>query len=344
MCPPSSSLPEDDNVDPEKAETDKNVVPQARPSSVRRSLRMSLSLVELDPELEEAQKLSFSEKPWPLSMFSGFSTERATMVTGLGCLSSSIVLAVRLYLDHSPRAYLIHSIIVFFDCILIHMFTHSLWLSITGEIITYVFFISFHFTKETVWELLETTLLAVISSFYLIGSRKQVMQERNELEDDIHSLRHRGALLLRNISQVHAAIREKEKDPHASVLLQVQGEQHQLLNQEDGNSDTDDETIADNNNTNNNANGHHIEAALDTELSRELLKQGECSCRIKTFKGRLNQWLTPFTPDPEACPNKLKCYKELFFEYFLDGAAGVMYTSFLGLIIDAFLNYGSSSY
>ena len=30
-------------------------------------------------------------------------------------------------------------------------------------------------------------------------------------------------------SQVHAAIREKEKDPSASVLMQVEGEQHQLL-------------------------------------------------------------------------------------------------------------------
>ena len=46
-------------------------------------------------------------------------------------------------------AYLIHSIIVFFDMVLIHCFTHSLWLSVTGEIITYIFMLSFHFTKET---------------------------------------------------------------------------------------------------------------------------------------------------------------------------------------------------
>jgi hypothetical protein len=31
-----------------------------------------------------------------------------------------------------------------------------------------------------------------------------------------------------------------------------------------------------------------------------------------------------------------------FFEHFLDGAAGVMYTSFLGLIVDEFIIWGSS--
>ena len=33
-----------------------------------------------------------------------------------------------------------------------------------------------------------------------------------------------------------------------------------------------------------------------------------------------------------------------FFDHFLDGSAGVMYTSFLGLIIDEIVNFGASKY
>ena len=126
------------------------------------------------------------------------------------------MLAIRLYLDMQPLAYFIHSIIVFLDMILIHIFTNTWWLSLLGELVTIGSFLAFHFTKETVWELLETTLLAILSSFYMIASRKQVMEERDGLEDDIDSLRRRGAMLLRNISQVHAAIREKEEEENSN--------------------------------------------------------------------------------------------------------------------------------
>jgi hypothetical protein len=59
------------------------------------------------PELEALQKAEFAEKPWPWSMFVGFQTDSAKLVTLIGCCSSAIVLAVRLYLDHTPVAYLI---------------------------------------------------------------------------------------------------------------------------------------------------------------------------------------------------------------------------------------------
>jgi len=93
------------------------------------------------------------------------------------------------------------------------------------------------------------------------------------------------------------------------------------------------------------------EIAEDTELTRELLKPGECNCQVKQFKSRLNNWLKPFN-EKVACSEekgeKHSCcsheFRETFFEYFLHGAAGVMYTSFLGLVIDAFMNYGNSPY
>ena len=41
-----------------------------------------------------------------------------------------MVCGIRLYLDSSPSAYLIHSIIVLFDMVLIHIFTYTMWLSV----------------------------------------------------------------------------------------------------------------------------------------------------------------------------------------------------------------------
>jgi hypothetical protein len=214
--------------------------------------------------------------------------------------------------------------------VLIHMFTHSFWLSTTGELLTYVFALSFHFTKETMWELLETTFLAIISSFYMISMRKQVMMERDGLSTDIDSLRERGAILLRNIHQIHEALREHEmKNPGSmrdSVMVQVKQEQDQLKEiskqgsllassikkTEDSDSDTDIESAQ-------NSTLSH-KRADDTELTRQLLKEGECSCSIRTFQDRLNNYVAPFKE--ETTCKKIKCYRETFFEYFLDGAAG----------------------
>ena len=50
------------------------------------------------------------------------------------------------------------------------------------------------------------------------------------------------------------------------------------------------------------------------------------------LRGR--RWLTnDFTHQSRHCGHQ-------FFEHFLDGSAGVMYTSFLGLILDELINYG----
>jgi hypothetical protein len=58
----------------------------------------------------------FSCTKWSKSRF------RATI---LGCISSIIVLTTRLLLDTKPTAYSIHSVIVFFDMVLIRLFTNK---------------------------------------------------------------------------------------------------------------------------------------------------------------------------------------------------------------------------
>lgn len=349
--------------------------------TMRQTMRASIWQAA-DPELEALQKAAFKKKPWPLNMFTGFSTDTAKHVTLLGCLSSAVVLTVRLYLDYRPTAYFIHSIIVFFDMILIHMFTHSVFLSVTGEVLTYIHVLLFHFTKETVWELMETTLLAIITSIYMINQRKQALQERDHVTDDLDSLRERGALLLRNINQVHEAIIRQHQNNSGSmresVMVQMQNEQSvmeqmnstlDMMRQQDGKSppieaekhqhenDDDGSTVHEESDDPELGHDHHNTAATmneDTELTRALVKQGgfECSCPVKTFKSRFKAFVKPFQEHPlrkhkhdnGEMHNPMKEARDTFFEYFLDGAAGVMYTSFLGLIIDAFLSYGNSKY
>lgn len=119
--------------------------------------------------------------------------------TACGCVSSIAVLTIRLLLDTEPTAYLIHSIIVFLDMVLIHLFTNSPWLSISGECLTIAFFLAFHFTKETLFELLETTLIAVLCSFHLILSRNKHKDRNQALQADLLKMRQSSIHLLRNV-------------------------------------------------------------------------------------------------------------------------------------------------
>ena len=108
--------------------------------------------------------------------------------TAIGLVSSIIVLVVRLVLDSEPTAYLIHSIVVFLDMALIHAFTNSIWLSVSGEFVTIAMAFAFHMTKQTVWELLETTFLAILCSFHLIHSRNKHMDDAKELRQDLNTI------------------------------------------------------------------------------------------------------------------------------------------------------------
>eukprot|EP00527_Entomoneis_sp_CCMP2396_P007007 CAMPEP_0198155596 /NCGR_PEP_ID=MMETSP1443-20131203/69208_1 /TAXON_ID=186043 /ORGANISM="Entomoneis sp., Strain CCMP2396" /LENGTH=341 /DNA_ID=CAMNT_0043822351 /DNA_START=884 /DNA_END=1909 /DNA_ORIENTATION=+ len=197
--------------------------------------------------------------------------------TALGCLSSCVVLTIRLLLDREPTAYIIHSIVVFFDMILIHMFTNCTWLSVTGEITTVILFLAFHFTTETLFELLETTGLAILCSFHLIRSRNKHKHREEQLEMNIENIR-----------------------------------LHTLAMMTPGGNDRVDSTGL----------------LLEND-------EGMTSLRLdETFRS----WV--ITEDPKSAARYVKSFGKMFFENFLDGSAGVMYTSFLGLIIDELLVYG----
>ena len=240
-----------------------------RTLSAMNSFRDSVSTLHLDDGASGQDRW----KPWV-----SWSIPRLQW-TALGCLSSVAVLTIRLLLDTKPTAYLIHSIIVFLDMVLIHLFTNSPWLSISGECMTIVFFMAFHFTKETLFELLETTLIAVLCSFHLIRSRNKHKNRNQALHTDMLKLRQSSMYLLRNMESFNVG--EIEKLEEATQ-------------------------------------GHSV----------------------RTAPGGSAGWFAPI--DKAHYSEKAKLCGEQFFEQFLDGSAGVMYTSFLGLIIDELLTYGQS--
>mmetsp|Transcript_9672 Transcript_9672/g.18156 ORF Transcript_9672/g.18156 Transcript_9672/m.18156 type:complete len:366 (+) Transcript_9672:103-1200(+) len=214
--------------------------------------------------------------------------------TILGCLGSIAVLIIRLQLDPEPLAYFIHSIVVFFDMVLIHLFTHSVWLSILGELVTVAMFLAFHFTKETVWELMETTLLAMLCSFHMISSRHKHMTRVEELQKDLKTLCRSTSALLQHSSSHHGSLTRQQS------IHQLERMRSQVFH-------------------------------WDSERTVEMQPQDNDHIDDISNSGRIRN---------STQLKKVKVWGEQFFEHFLDGSAGVMYTSFVGLIISEFVRYG----
>ena len=236
--------------------------------------------------LTPAVPKAIENEKWAMRLpFSTWSKERSR-AAALGCLCSFIVVSVRLVLDTKPMAYLLHSIVVLIDMLLIHLFTNSRWLSVGGEITTIIFFLAFHFTKETVFELLETTIIAMLCSFHLIASRNKHKEREEELEVGMTDFRRRRMVMLKTGPLQRAEL------------------------------------------------GKFLQAEEEAEASEP---------HNPTLTGSTRTWFV-VAKDHKECRRHVLTWGEHFFEYFLDGSAGVMYTSFLGLIISELLTYGDSKY
>ena len=250
-------------------------------------------------------------------------SKQRLQTTAVGIISSIIVLTVRLHLDREPLAYLIHSIVVFLDMALIHLFTNSIWLSVSGECVTIAMAIGFHFSKETVWELLETTLLAVLCSFHLINSRHKHMESEKGLRQDLKDVcNHTTDYLTMSIRAL-----EIEKD-----------------NSSEENDDEGSGIIIANKNSDESL--RHRSTSLHRQASRRVLEKVR-STMINWESDRSVEYDPEHNDHIEDLEHKLSLYStfskhkqcakvwgEQFFEHFLDGSAGVMYTSFFGLILD----------
>lgn len=248
----------------------------------------------------------------PCSCFSW--SRRRVQVATIGCTSSCLVLTTRLLLDSSPSAYVIHSVIVFFDMILIHLFTFNVWLSVSGELLTIIFFLSFHYTNEKVFELLETTLIAALCSMHMIFSRKKHMDHEQKLED---SLRIWHQLSLRS---------NPGGSSLASSMYRAADIQHEALLSDNQESRSGPVEIK----------KDDIESLVPTNV-------------LTAPPSLHHSQNLHFQQDDDSEGNStsansfMKTCGEHFFEHFLDGSAGVMYTSFVGLIVDDLIHYGEKT-
>lgn len=233
--------------------------------------------------------------------------------TGLFCISSSAVLGVRLWLQSSPTAYLIHSIVVFLDMVLIHLFTRSVWLSLSGEIVTILAAVAFTFTKETIWELLETTMIAVLCSFHMIGSRNKHKEREEELEAGVENLRQQTVLMMRDEENPQASMRQIHQ--MSSMLLHdmeaIQAHR-QLETTHEGEQE--------------------VTSTRSLSTRRGFLKQKNTENYVEddTFEklADLQSWFVPPSGTLQQCQRstrqgRLRVCSENFFEHFLDGSAGV---------------------
>jgi hypothetical protein len=193
-----------------------------------------------------------------------------------GSASAAIVLVVRLLLDwYSGTTYVIHSFIVFFDMMLIHLFTCSPWLSASGEVVTYLAVLAFYLTKHRIFELMETVFIAALCSIHLIRSRNKHLDHEHALQEELTALKHsvRSARVLPDV--------ECGGPPDASTAPKH----------------------------------------ASTEST-----------------------IVPPPPYSLAPAKARRRWREDFYDHFLDGAAGVMYTSFLGLILDDLIALGTGKY
>ena len=245
------------------------------------------------------------------------------------CLSSAIICTVRLILNPGPSAYLIHSIIVLFDMLLIHIFANTPWLSFGGEITAIIFATIFHFTNQKIFELLETTIIAALVSIHMIQSRDEHWDREDHLEKDVIGLQ---------LYIEHHAINHTTD---ADIEIGNRGRRRSLtLNDKKGSISRRRSSISKLDANDNQSSRSTIRrssllnnAGSFVENDNEENEDSNIPCDISTFassrRSRMNV---------EGERSKASTCWHHFFEHFLDGSAGVLYTSFVGLIIDEIVN------
>mmetsp|Transcript_35054 Transcript_35054/g.53772 ORF Transcript_35054/g.53772 Transcript_35054/m.53772 type:complete len:344 (+) Transcript_35054:208-1239(+) len=212
-------------------------------------------------------------------------TRRRWIESLFKCMISASILTIRLVLDPEPRVYVIHSVIIFIDMFIIHFFTHSVWLSVSGELTTILFMLAFHFSKETVFELLETTCIAMLASFHLIVESSKLKERRDVLEHGVENLRNKSLAMLERSQRNGIAISNNDME--------------ELI---------------------------HDEEELDCCSEYDTLAVFHDKRDVLRFAVHRKRVM--------GCGRR-------FFEHFLDGSAGVMYTSFFGLILEEIIKYAS---
>lgn len=178
-----------------------------------------------------------------------------------------------------------------------------------GEVTAIIFATCFHLTNETIFELVETTLIAVLVSFHMIKSRNEHWDREDELERDMIGLQFYVEHHANNIGSVNAAEVDASVSRRRSSLSKL-----------------DNDYPTSNNNS----------------ADCDAMETGACVSRADT---NVSSFLTSRSTHKgaHAANGERSSWWHHFFDHFLDGSAGVMYTSFLGLIIDEIVNFRSAA-
>jgi len=267
------------------------------------------------------------QRPHPLCSFalctwlSTWSKERIR-IASCGCLSSVLICTVRLLIDPGKTAYTIHSIIILFDMIIIHIFTHSWWLSFLGELIAVSGATAFHLTHAKLFELLETTLIAAIVSFHMIISRNEHWDREKELEKDLEDLV--GLQFCIQHQDRYTTTRTTDTTPEGELDLDVVTEVV---------DETDRTTFLRLISSFSVSDGEH------DKIEATCLDDEETGGRAPIFIEHEPSTVHISTVGEKSVMSGLRKVGGVLFSHFLDGSSGVMYTSFLGLIIDEVVNW-----
>eukprot|EP00986_Skeletonema_menzelii_P009941 scaffold4644_cov145-Skeletonema_menzelii.AAC.2 len=255
----------------------------------------------------------------PCSLHPSYWSKQRIRVTTIGCLTSAIVCIIRLVVNHESTAYIIHSFIVFFDLILIHIFTYTPWLSIAGESTAIVFATTYYFTHERIFELLETTLIAVFVSMHMIQSRDEHWGREEGLRERVIGLQ----LHIEQFLVQHDVSSQLRRCSSVSMT-----EEH-----DDAKSDPAVEEV-------------DIEVGGQDvhKVHLDVLSSINSTINTSEVDVRRQNRLQVKQEDVELGKESRRVWCKIAFDHFLDGSAGVLYTSFFGLILDEIVTFGTDKY
>lgn len=103
----------------ENADDDEDANEDTSPEALQSTRRSSISSALTFADSQKQVRCYNCTTEW---------SKQRKMLAVFGCLSSMIVCIIRLKIDPGYQTYTIHSVIVFFDMILIHLFTAARWL------------------------------------------------------------------------------------------------------------------------------------------------------------------------------------------------------------------------
>lgn len=235
--------------------------------------------------------------------------------------------------------------------ILINTHSYHITFSKQGEVTAIIFALCFHLTNEKIFELLETTLIAALVSIHMIQSRDEHWDKEKDLEKDVIGLQlyienyatnnNRDVEDIINVNDdVEANVKGSSavitRRRHSSFSSTVDRRRRSSINNQvtdkNGEPRRQDSSLVKLSNDDQSHNRRSSSVLNEANSSTE-----EIDVEIRGDNDNISTFSTSRTTVHGGERKQKTCWDH-FFHHFLDGSAGVLYTSFVGLIIDEIVN------